>query len=172
MSTQSDFFNWDDEITSNGSNFVTLMPGTYEGIVTGIEKGRWPHPGKMFNCSYAKISISVSDDGNGNSALVTDHLFLARKAEFRIAMFLMALGLKKKDENIRADRIEKALNQNVKIVVACQRENEKNYLSAEEATHALENGETVYNRIKRYEPSDKQPVGNDDFNFSQFGYGA
>ena len=174
MST--DFFTWDDEITSNGSNFTTLMPGTYEGVITGIEKGRWQRSGEMFNCPYAEISITVADDGNGKSALVKDNLFLSRKAEFKIAGFLMALGLKKKDEPIRASKIDQAKGKNVKVVVTCQYKDPTTHkyvpLNAEQAANALEEGTTVFNNVKRYEPSEVVQEQDDGFsyNFDQFGY--
>ncbi len=179
MNNNADFFNWDDEITSNGSDFVTLMPGTYKGTITNVTKGRWNKKGEMIGCPYAEVSISIPDDGNGNSAVIKENLFLARKMEFKIASFLMALGLKKKDEPIRASQIEKAKDKKIKVTLVCQVKTstgEYRNLTPQEAAEALEAGETVFNSVKRYEPSDEQPkdeqlTQDGSFNFKSFGYG-
>ncbi|MDE5757654.1 MAG: hypothetical protein K2H85_03470 [Allobaculum sp.] len=172
MST--DFFKWDDEITSNGNEFVVLMPGTYEGVITKVEKGRSDRPGELYGCPYADVSISISDDGQGNAGFVKDRIYLSRKMEFKIGSLLMALGLKKKDEPIRASKLLQAEGMNVKVVLICQYKNTtdgKYYtLGSEQVSSALEQGTNVYNSVKRYEPSDNPVKKDDSFSFDQFGY--
>lgn len=170
----SDFFTWDDEITSNGNEFTILMPGTYEGTVTKIEKGRSQNKGELYGCPYAEVSISIPDDGKGNSGFVKDKIYLSRKTEFKVAMFLMALGLKKKDEPIRVNRLLEAEGMSVKVVLTCQYKNTTTgkycTLGPEQVSSALEQGTDVYNNIKRYEPSDNPVKKDDSFSFDQFGY--
>lgn len=168
---ENEFFGWDDEITSNGSEFTTLLPGTYEGEITKVTKGRWDKAGNMYGCPYAEVTVSVLTP-EGNTALVKDNLFLSRKTEFKIAAFLMALGLKKKDESIKASRIDKAQGKNVKIIVTCQYKVGTKYqdLDSEQAANALKEGVNVYNSIKQYLPSDKKESQDGTFSFGKFGY--
>lgn len=180
MNNNNDLMSWDDDITCNGSSFTLLLPGTYEGVITKIEKKRETRPGKMQNYNYAEITITVNDDGNGNRGIVKNRLYLSHKLEFKIAEFLEILGLKKKDEIAKAYIIDKALGKNVRIVVTCDYKNSVtntyHSLDKEQLPNALKEGVKVFNSVKKYEPStlssDNQNSQEDGFNynFDQFGY--
>ena len=154
----SDFFNWNDNVTADSSEFITLMPGKYFGKVSKIDKKRWEGNGKMNGCPYAEVTIEAKD-ADGRAAYIKDNLFLARSVEWKIGQFLHAFGLKKKDEPVRVDAIMKALGKTCVVTVECQGDKSTNYmtLEAKTAQQFLDEGRTVFNKIKAYE-SDEAPT--------------
>lgn len=162
-----DFFNWNDEVEDDGDGWTTLLPGTYEGTITKIEKKRWEGAGKMNGCPYAEVSIKVAVEG-GKDAIVTDNLYLSRSMEWKIGMFLSALGLKKKGDPIKASAIDKALHKLVKVVVTCKLDKDHDYLElsdAEQVQSYIDSGVDVYNNVKKYAPSESAEVSDDAFGF-------
>lgn len=169
----NDFFNWNDEVTQDAEEFITLLPGKFTAEVTKIEKMR-QEGGAMNGCAYALITVSVNPD-NGVVATVQDRLYLSRKMEWKISQFLTACGLKKKGEPIKVSQIDKALHKTVTITVECKYGKDYDYAaidSTEEAKAAIESGETVYNEIKKYE----KPIDDDEYDDTisddEFGFGG
>lgn len=151
----SDFFNWNDNVTADSSEFITLMPGKYFGKVSKIDKKHWEGNGKMNGCPYAEVTIEAKD-ADGRAAYIKDNLFLARSVEWKIGQFLHAFGLKKKGEPVRVDAIMKPLGKTCVVTVECQGDKSTNYmaLEAKTAQQFLDEGRTVFNKIKAYEPDD------------------
>lgn len=165
----SDFIGWDDVIESDGNEFTVLMPGKYIGTVSKIERKVSESAGKMNGCRYAEIGIAI--DGGG---YVSDKLFLAKSMEWKIGMFLGALGLKKKGEPIQASKIFDAEGKKVEVTIGCKGDKDAGYCkyTAEEAQAAIDNDLTVYNEVKGYAPVKEQaqaaPAGGIDM--SAFGF--
>lgn len=161
----SEFFDWEDEITSDGDEFVTLSPGTYPMVINSIEKCRDEGVGKMNGFPYAEVTMSVGTD---KKATIKDRLYLAKNMEWKIGQFLSAMGLKVKGEPISVSRIMDASGMSGMVVVECQAGKDDGYrtLNEAEAKQWINEERTVYNKIKRYV---KAPEG-DGFNSDEFGF--
>lgn len=149
----SDFFTWDDEVTSDGAQFIALRPGKYVGKVTAIDKKIWSGGGKMTNCPMAEVKIEV--DTNLGKTFVTDRIFLSKSMEWKIGQFLYAFGLKKKGEAVKASSIINALGKQCEITVGAKHGKEFQFQpieSDEDFNKAEENGWPIFNEIKKYSP--------------------
>ena len=93
--------NWDDAITTDGTEFVLLDEGDYDFTVTKFERGQWTGSAKIPQCPMAVVTLSVS--GENGVANIRYQLQLYRTLEWKLSAFFRALGLKKHGEELRMD---------------------------------------------------------------------
>lgn len=87
---------WDDAISVDGEQFITLEEGDYDFTVTGFERGRFPGSAKIPACNKATLNLTVSTpEGTAN---VKYDLILWSSLEWRISAFFRAIGQKKSGE--------------------------------------------------------------------------
>lgn len=94
---------WEDEITSDGLQFVTLTPGDYKFTVTNFERGRHTpnpnNPGKLPACNKAILTIQIETEQG--IAQLTHNLFLHTTTEGMLSAFFGAIGQKKHGEPLK-----------------------------------------------------------------------
>lgn len=87
---------WDDPISADGEQFITLEEGDYDFTVTGFERGRFPGSAKIPACNKAVLTLTVSTvEGTAN---VKYDLILWSSLEWKISAFFRAIGQKKNGE--------------------------------------------------------------------------
>jgi hypothetical protein len=95
-------FGFDDVITQDTQEFITLKPGEYEFEVREIEKTRYngsSKPDGLPPCNQVKVFLDVfTPEGK---ASVIDNIYLHSRVEWRISSFFAAIGMKKKGEPLR-----------------------------------------------------------------------
>ncbi len=174
MNNNNEFFGWDDEIAFDEPEFITLVPGKYVASIYKVERKR-KNSGKFNGSLYAEISLAV-EDGTGQTAFIKDELLLVRSMEFRIRNFLRAVGAIEatgEGEPIRASLISQAVGRNVFVTIGCQKKNSStgkyDDLTSEEAKKLIDNGDTIYNTVRKYEPKPVKEAAEsmDEFGFMQ-----
>lgn len=171
MTDNNGSFGWDDEIVLDEPEFVVLMPGKYVGSIYKVERKR-ESKGKLNGRLYAEISLAVEDD-QGQTAYIKDKLYLVDKLKFKIKNFLRVTGVGKTGEPVRVNLISQAVGRKVFVTLGCQIKNrttnEYELLDAKEAQRLLDNGENVYNVVRKYEPykSAENNESMDEFGFAQ-----
>lgn len=87
---------WDDTISMDGEQFITLEEGDYDFTVTGFERGRFPGSAKIPACNKAVLTLTVNTaEGTAN---VKYDLILWSSLEWKISAFFRAIGQKKNGE--------------------------------------------------------------------------
>lgn len=99
-------FGWDDEISNEGTPFITFPPGKYPFVVTGFERSTYqPRPGYAHKvpvgCLMATLSLEFTNPNTNEKTTVKENLYLYEKGEWRISEFFVAIGQKKKGEPVR-----------------------------------------------------------------------
>ncbi|MCD8324831.1 MAG: hypothetical protein LUC32_07800 [Clostridiales bacterium] len=89
---------WDDEIQSDGAEFIILPEGDYNFTVIDFERGRFPGGPKLPPCNKATLTLQVKTD-DGIATARTD-LILYRTLEWRISAFFRCIGQKKHGERL------------------------------------------------------------------------
>ena len=84
---QGHALDWDDEISNDSPEYITLPEGEYDFTVTGFERGRY-QPGPT-----AKFSLLCVP--------VRDRLFLHSSTEGFLCEFFTAIGLRRHGERVR-----------------------------------------------------------------------
>lgn len=96
-------FDWNDEITNDGAEFISLQPGDYQFTVTNIERARHtpnPHnPGKLPACNKAIVSVKI-ETAEGSTTL-KHNLFLHSTTEGMLSAFFGAIGQKKHGQPLK-----------------------------------------------------------------------
>lgn len=87
---------WDDQIISDGGQFVLLEEGDYNFTVTSFERGRFPGSKKIPACNKAVLTLAVDTD-EGQASVKYD-LILWSSLEWKISAFFRAIGQKKHGE--------------------------------------------------------------------------
>ena len=94
---------WNDEITNDGAEFISLQPGDYQFTVTNIERARHtpnPHnPGKLPACNKAIVSVKI-ETAEGSITL-KHNLFLHSTTEGMLSAFFGAIGQKKHGQPLK-----------------------------------------------------------------------
>lgn len=87
---------WEDQISADGEQFITLEEGDYDFTVTGFERGRFPGSSKIPACNKAVLTLSVNTaEGTAN---VKYDLILWSSLEWKISAFFRSIGQKKSGE--------------------------------------------------------------------------
>lgn len=99
---QPDFeLGWDDELTVDQEELVTLRPGEYIFTIIGFERKRYePKPGstgKLPACNMAEITIEINDPGQGRG-IARNNLYLHSSTQGLLSAFFASIGMKKKGE--------------------------------------------------------------------------
>lgn len=94
---------WNDEITNDGAEFISLQSGDYQFTVTNIERARHtpnPHnPGKLPACNKAIVSVKI-ETAEGSTTL-KHNLFLHSTTEGILSAFFGAIGQKKHGQPLK-----------------------------------------------------------------------
>ena len=94
---------WNDEITNDGAEFISLQSGDYQFTVTNIERARHtpnPHnPGKLPACNKAIVSVKI-ETAEGSTTL-KHNLFLHSTTEGMLSAFFGAIGQKKHGQPLK-----------------------------------------------------------------------
>jgi hypothetical protein len=93
------FLDWNDEISTDGQEFVLLPEGDYNFTVTNFERGRFPGGAKVPACNKASITVQVSTDAGITN--VKFDLLLYRSLEWKISSFFRCIGQKKSGEKLQ-----------------------------------------------------------------------
>lgn len=84
---------WNDAVTYEEMEFITLAPGDYNFKVKGFERSRFEGSAKMPACPVAEVTIVVTDPATGSEVEVINRLMLHTKTQWRIAQFFTSIGL-------------------------------------------------------------------------------
>lgn len=98
---KNNVMDWDDEIESDGSQFVILPEGDFKFEVTGFERGRFPGSAKIPACNKASLTLKVDTDAGTAYAFVD--LILYRTLEWKLSEFFRSIGQKKSGERLKMD---------------------------------------------------------------------
>ena len=90
---------WDDELTSDGQEYVLLEEGDYTFTVKAFERGRFPGSAKIPACNKAMLTLEV-DTYNGTATAKVD-LILWSTLEWKLSEFFRCIGQKKHGEPLR-----------------------------------------------------------------------
>lgn len=90
---------WDDEIEQE-SSWILLPDGDYRFTVEKFDRARHAGSEKIPPCNKAIVFFRVFD-GNGNSVLITENLFLHTSMEWKLSEFFASIGMKQKGEKAR-----------------------------------------------------------------------
>ena len=99
---QGHALDWDDEISNDSPEYITLPEGEYDFTVTGFERGRYqPGPtAKLPPCNMAQLTIELRTP-DGLCVPVRDRLFLHSSTEGFLCEFFTAIGLRRHGERVR-----------------------------------------------------------------------
>ena len=92
---------WNDSISSDAKEFVTLPEGDYTFTVTSFERAHFPGSAKLPPCNKASLSLDIDNDKGITSAKVD--LILCRTLEWKISSFFSSIGQKKQGETLKMD---------------------------------------------------------------------
>ena len=92
---------WDDEIESDGQEFVLLPEGDYNFRVTNFERGTFSGGQKIPACNKATITIQVTTP-EGIASIRFD-LLMYKTVEWKISAFFRCFGQKKSGEKMKMD---------------------------------------------------------------------
>ena len=90
---------WDDTITNDGQDYITLPEGDYAFTVESFERGRHNGSEKLPPCNKAVVKLRI--DTPEGPAFINHQLFLHTQTEGLLSAFFSSLGLKKKGEPLR-----------------------------------------------------------------------
>lgn len=101
-SPQGYALDWDDEISNDSPEYITLPEGEYAFTVTGFERGRYqPGPNaKLPPCNMAQLTLEIQTP-DGLSVPVRDRLFLHSSTEGFLCEFFTAIGQRRHGERVR-----------------------------------------------------------------------
>lgn len=94
-----DIMDWDDEVSIDQPDIVTLPAGDYEFEVLKVEKERYNGGEKVPPCNRAAVQMKI--EGPEGVSIFRESFLLYRPQEGFIANFFRALGLRKKGEPLR-----------------------------------------------------------------------
>ena len=98
MATEKDYFDWDDAIENDGSEFIILPEGDYVFTVVDVERGWFDGSAKMSACNKAILTLEVrTPDG---IARITTNLMLHKSMEWKLSSFFRSIGQKQHGEKL------------------------------------------------------------------------
>ena len=101
MERNSMIMDWNDSISSDAKEFVTLPEGDYTFTVTGFERAHFPGSAKLPPCNKASLTLDIDNDLGIATARID--LILARSLEWKISSFFSSIGQKKQGETLKMD---------------------------------------------------------------------
>lgn len=84
---------WDDEISAEPTQFITLKPGEYEFTIESVEKTYFEGSDDLAACNVAVINMII--DTPEGKAHVSRKLYLNSKEEPKLSQFFECIGMKK-----------------------------------------------------------------------------
>lgn len=104
MNTEDRELGWDDAITEDSNAFVVAPAGDYDFEVVDLERTRHTPKsgGKLPPCNKAIVKIRVRT-ADGTAVDIKHNLFLHSRCESMIGEFLVSIGQKQRDQNVRPD---------------------------------------------------------------------
>lgn len=92
---------WDDTITIDSGDFITLKPGEYNFTVVDLQREYYEGSDKLPKCPKAVITCRI------NSAMgpvdIKNNLFLTNRTMGLLAAFFTSIGMKKKGEPLKME---------------------------------------------------------------------
>ncbi len=98
MAQDNRIMDWNDTISSDAKEFVTLPEGDYMFTVTGFERAHFPGSAKIPACNKATLMLDIDNDKGIASARVD--LILFRTLEWKISSFFASIGQKRQGETV------------------------------------------------------------------------
>lgn len=91
-------FDWEDEISKDGEEFIVLEEGDYTFEVTKFERSTYtPGPKSTLPaCNMAVVTLMVRTEAG--EAYVTEKMQLCEKMEWKLSAFFRSIGMKKHGE--------------------------------------------------------------------------
>ncbi len=90
---------WDDEISNDSPEYVTLPAGDYDFEITGFERGRFDGSEKLPPCNKAVVSVKIANDTG--VCIVNHQLFMHTKTEGLLCAFFTAIGQRQHGEKLK-----------------------------------------------------------------------
>lgn len=90
---------WEDTITKDSQEFVTLAPGDYSFTIDHFDRGRSGSDGKYPNCNMATVYFNIEAEDAGTQQIRENYL-LHSKFEWKLSQLFAGVGLKKKGEEL------------------------------------------------------------------------
>lgn len=87
---------WDDEITSDGAEYILLEEGDYDFTVASYDRGTFRGSQKIPQCPKLELKLRV--DTPQGAATVNYDLIMWSTLEWKLGEFLRAIGMKKHGE--------------------------------------------------------------------------
>lgn len=96
MTVEGRELGWDDQIETDGPEFVVLPEGDYDFEVVEFERGRHAGSDKLPPCNKATVHIKIT--GPEGVSTIRHNLFLHSITEGMLCAFFTAIGQRKKGE--------------------------------------------------------------------------
>ena len=101
MAQDSRIMDWNDTISNDSQEFVTLPEGDYTFTVASFERAHFPGSAKIPPCNKATLTLNIDNDQGIATARID--LILFRTLEWKISSFFASIGQKKHGETVKMD---------------------------------------------------------------------
>ena len=101
MAQDNRIMDWNDTISNDSQEFVTLPEGDYMFTVASFERAHFPGSAKIPPCNKATLTLNIDNDQGIATARVD--LILFRTLEWKISSFFASIGQKKQGETVKMD---------------------------------------------------------------------
>ncbi len=89
---------WEDEISNDGPEFITLPDGDYDFTVIDVERDRYPGGDKLPACNRAIVHLRV--ESSEGIAVIRHQLFLHTRTEGLLCAFFKGIGQRQTGEKL------------------------------------------------------------------------
>lgn len=97
MITEGHELGWEDTITKDAQEFVTIEPGDYSFTIDHFDRARSGSDGKYANCNMAVVYFNIDAEGNPQ---IRENYLLHSNFEWKLSQLFAGVGLKKKGEEL------------------------------------------------------------------------
>ena len=101
MAQDNRIMDWNDTISNDSQEFVTLPEGDYTFTVASFERAHFPGSAKIPPCNKATLTLNIDNDQGIATARID--LILFRTLEWKISSFFASIGQKKQGETVKMD---------------------------------------------------------------------